>query len=142
MISIRLRNFTVLYPKRSSSWIITLFTRTCHWALSSTRKIESISAQAVCFRNNSIQISGFRRDAGEICDLRHYAASRGICLPTFRDSVSVRCPETTVNNYQKTPRNIPDQPRSHLNPGFRARFLDYNFIVFTYPRPRNVILVE
>jgi hypothetical protein len=35
-------------------------------------------------------ISGFRRDADEICALLgHYAASNGNPLPTFRDNVSV-----------------------------------------------------
>jgi hypothetical protein len=72
---------------------------------------------------------GFRRDVDEICALLgYYAASCSNCLPTFGDNVSVpfsrvknpsraldpcpvkmgptRCPETSVNNYHTTARNI------------------------------------
>jgi hypothetical protein len=66
-------------------------------------------------------ISGFRRDGDEICALlRYYAASCGNCLLTFRDNISVSssrvkksCPETSVNNYHTTPRNIAEECRSH-----------------------------
>jgi hypothetical protein len=71
-------------------------------------------------------ISGFRRDADEICDLlAYYAASSGNPLPTFRDSVSVPSsrvkkysvflemrpigyPETSVKDYHSTLHNIPE----------------------------------
>jgi hypothetical protein len=78
-------------------------------------------------------ISGFHFDVDEISAvLGNYAASSGNCLPTFRDNVSalssrvnspdswplkvglIRCPETSVNNYHTTPRNFPEQRRSHL----------------------------
>jgi hypothetical protein len=69
-------------------------------------------------------ISGFRSDVDEICGLLgYYAASCGNSLPTFRDlSYSdswpvqmgpIRCPETSVNNYQTTPRNTPEDRRFH-----------------------------
>jgi hypothetical protein len=74
----------------------------------------------------------FRRDAGELCVLLvYYAASNGNPLQTFRDNVSVpssrvkksksswtswplkmgpiRCPETSVNDYHSTLRNIPEE---------------------------------
>jgi hypothetical protein len=59
--------------------------------------------------------------------LGYYAALCGNCLPTFRDTVSVPsfsfwtrplklgpigCPETSVNNYQKKLRSIPEDLRS------------------------------
>ena len=62
-----------------------------------------------------------------------YAAQVCIWLPTFRDSVSVpiqglsspeplkirqiRSPETSVANYQPTPRNIPDKRRPPVHGG-------------------------
>jgi hypothetical protein len=75
-------------------------------------------------------ISGFRRDADEICSLLGYnAASSGNFLPTFRDNVSVpssrvkksrplkmgpiRCPETSVKDYHSTLRYTPEERRSH-----------------------------
>jgi hypothetical protein len=77
-------------------------------------------------------ISGFHLDLDEICALQgHYAASSGNPLPTFRDSVSVpsssikksknkslkmvpiRCPETSVMDYNSTLHNIPEERRSH-----------------------------
>jgi hypothetical protein len=79
-----------------------------------------------------IMISDFRRDVDEFCDLLgYYAASRGNCLPTFRDNhlhgSRVRVafllgllaredgiPETSVNNYHKTPRNNPEDRRFHI----------------------------
>jgi hypothetical protein len=46
-------------------------------------------------------ISGFRRDADEICILLgYYAASNGNPLPTFRDNVAVPSPRA------KSPRKI------------------------------------
>jgi hypothetical protein len=42
----------------------------------------------------AILISGFRRDVDEICALLgYYAASCGICLPTFRDNVGKQLPQ-------------------------------------------------
>jgi hypothetical protein len=56
--------------------------------------------------------------------LGYYAASCGNCLPTFRDNVSVpfsrvKSPrrKTSVNNYHTTPRNIPEECRSHQHCG-------------------------
>jgi hypothetical protein len=66
--------------------------------------------------------------------LGYYAASCANYLPTFRDNVSVpfsrvksprrplkmgpiRCPETSVNNYHMTPRNIPEDRRYHQHRG-------------------------
>jgi hypothetical protein len=81
--------------------------------------------------NAATAISGFPRHVDEICALLgYYAASRGNCLPTFRDNVSVpssraksprrplkvvpiRCPETSVNNYHTTPCDIEEECRSH-----------------------------
>jgi hypothetical protein len=76
----------------------------------------------------------------EICALPgYYAASCGNCLPTFRNKVSVPssrvqspfsysdswpvkmgpilCPETLVSNYHMTPRNIPEERRTHQHRG-------------------------
>jgi hypothetical protein len=72
-------------------------------------------------------ISGFRRDVDKICGLLgYYAASCGNCLQTFRDNVSVpswsvkigpiRCPESSVSNYQTAPRNVAEEGRSHVHP--------------------------
>jgi hypothetical protein len=53
-------------------------------------------------------ISGFRRDVNEICALLgYYTASCGNCLP-------IRCPETSINNYHRTPCNVPEERRSYL----------------------------
>jgi hypothetical protein len=66
-------------------------------------------------------ISDFRRDVDEIYALLgYYTASCGNCLPMFRDNVSVRvrvvrCPETSVNNYHTTPRNIAEERRSQIS---------------------------
>jgi hypothetical protein len=50
-----------------------------------------------------ILISGFRRDADEICALLgYYAASCGNCLTTFRDNVSV--PSSPVKSPSKKER--------------------------------------
>ena len=68
-------------------------------------------------------ISVFRRDVDDICALLgYYKASCGNSLPTFRGNVSVpssranmgqiHCPETSVNNYHTTPRNIQKESRS------------------------------
>jgi hypothetical protein len=51
--------------------------------------------------------------------LGYYAASCGNCLPTFWDSWPVkmgpiRCPETSVDNYHTTPRNIQEECRSQM----------------------------
>jgi hypothetical protein len=76
-------------------------------------------------------ISGIRRDVYKICALLgYYTASCDNCLPTFRDNVSVassrvldswplkmgpiRCPETSVNNYHTTSRNIPEGRRNYI----------------------------
>jgi hypothetical protein len=85
-----------------------------------------------CFLNililNSHLLRGLPSDmkteyVHEICALLgYYAASCGNCLPTFRDNVSdswpvkmgpIRCPKTSVNNYHTTPRNNPEERRSH-----------------------------
>ena len=62
-------------------------------------------------------ISGFRHNVDEIrALLGYYAVSCGNCLLMFQDNVLVpssRCPEMSVNNYHTTPRNIPDERRSH-----------------------------
>jgi hypothetical protein len=76
-------------------------------------------------------ISGFRRHVDETCALLgYYASSCGNCLPTFRDNLSIpyllvkspsrkvgpiRCPETSVNHYRTTPRNIPEERRSNVH---------------------------
>jgi hypothetical protein len=69
-------------------------------------------------------ISGFRRDTDEIWALLgYYAASNGNPVPAFRDNVSlpnsrvkkmwrIRCPETSVRDYDSTLRNTPDERRS------------------------------
>jgi hypothetical protein len=67
----------------------------------------------------------------EICALLgYYAVSCGNCLQTFRDNVSasswiamgpIRCPETSVNNYHTTPRNIPEERRSHQYRGGKLK---------------------
>jgi hypothetical protein len=67
-------------------------------------------------------ISGFRRDVDEICPfLGYYAASCRNCLPTFLDNISVPssrrsicCPETSVNNYHTTQRNILEERKSQI----------------------------
>jgi hypothetical protein len=94
-------------------------------------------------------ISGFRSDVDEICALLgYYAASCGNCLPTFRDCYPartfqniryrllafflayldswpvkmgpIRCPETSVNSYHTTSRNIPEESRSLHVKGFET----------------------
>jgi hypothetical protein len=74
-------------------------------------------------------ISGFRRNADEICALLgYYAAENSNPLPTFRDNVSVpssrartasplkigpiRCLETSVKDYHSALRNIPEECKS------------------------------
>ena len=62
--------------------------------------------------------------------LGYYAGSCGNPLPTRLDNVSVpssrvkksenvpiRCPETSVKDYHITPRNIPEERRSHQHRG-------------------------
>jgi hypothetical protein len=78
-------------------------------------------------------ISGFRRDAEDICALlKYYAAMSGSSVPTFRDNLSLissrvkmskntaiflplklgpRGTETSVQNYHSTLRNIQEQRR-------------------------------
>jgi hypothetical protein len=74
----------------------------------------------------SFMISGLLRDVHDICALLgYYAASSGNPLPTFWGNVSVsssrdkmgpiRSPETWVNNYHSTLRNIPEERRSHVS---------------------------
>jgi hypothetical protein len=58
----------------------------------------------------------------------HLQVSRSSSVPTFRDNVSVPssrvkktgstdCPETSVQNYHSTLRNIPEERRSYLHRG-------------------------
>jgi hypothetical protein len=63
----------------------------------------------------SCQISGFRRDAYEICALLgYYAAPNANPLPTFRDNIGpIRCPETSVKDYHSALRNILEGRKSH-----------------------------
>jgi hypothetical protein len=93
-------------------------------------------------QNDTVQAKGiplrpYKHGRCEICALlEYYAASRVNCLPTFRDNVSVplasflsysdslpvkmgsiRCPETSVNSCHTTPRNIPEERRSHQHRG-------------------------
>jgi hypothetical protein len=57
-----------------------------------------------------ILISGFRRDVDAICALLgYYAARTSLSLKMG----PIRSPETSVNNYHTTPRNIPEERRSH-----------------------------
>jgi hypothetical protein len=66
-------------------------------------------------------ISGYRRDIDDICALLGcYAASCSNCLLTFRIRDSwpwriglMRCPESSVSSYRTTPRNVPEERRSH-----------------------------
>jgi hypothetical protein len=51
----------------------------------------------------------------------------GNCLPTFRDNVKmgpIHCPETSVNNYHMTLRNIPEERESHqhCDESLKSRF--------------------
>jgi hypothetical protein len=48
-------------------------------------------------------ISGFRHDGDELCALLGYYSDSWLCLAC--------CPETSVNNYHTTPRNIPEECR-------------------------------
>ena len=78
------------------------------------------------------------RSTNETCSLLgYYARLRGSSVPTFRDNLSVpfqgswtswplnmrptRCPETSVQNYHSTLRNIPEEFRSHLHRGGSLR---------------------
>jgi hypothetical protein len=84
----------------------------------------------------------------KICALlRYYAASSGNPPPTFRDNVAVPssrakksfssrtswpfkmgpicCPETSVEDYHSTPRNIPEQRRPHQYRGGRLKALKF-----------------
>jgi hypothetical protein len=63
-------------------------------------------------------ISGFRSDVDEICaHVGYYVASCGNCFGTNHRSQlqggPIRCPETPVNNYHTTLRNVPEECRSH-----------------------------
>jgi hypothetical protein len=65
----------------------------------------------------------------EICALLgYYAALNGSSVPTFRANLSfpssrdgkmgpIDCPETSVQNYHLTLRNIPEERRSHVHRG-------------------------
>jgi hypothetical protein len=49
---------------------------------------------------------------------------RHVSIIQVHYNVSVRCPETYVNNYHKTPRNIPEERRSqHRGGSLKSRFL-------------------
>ena len=74
-------------------------------------------------------ISGFRRDVDEICGLLgSYTASCGNYLPMFRDKMGpIRCPETSVNNYQTAPCNYPEDHRFDLLPYFYFRQTQQDF---------------
>jgi hypothetical protein len=80
-------------------------------------------------KNDVYMISWFRCHVDDICALLgYYAALIGSSLPTFRDNLSVPssrvkslrplkmvpigCPETSLQNYHTTLRNIPDERRS------------------------------
>ena len=55
--------------------------------------------------------------AFEICTLlRNYAARNVHSLSTFQDNLSgpIGCPETSAKNYYYSPRNFPEECRSHL----------------------------
>ena len=75
-----------------------------------------------------VWLQGFCREIDEICTLLgHYAAYRSNSLPTIRYNPSVQpskfknpkmmgligCLETSLSNYQCTPRNIAEGRRSH-----------------------------
>jgi uracil phosphoribosyltransferase len=62
------------------------------------------------YKWQAFMISGFRRDVDEICALLGYyaASSRPLKMGP------IRCPETSVNNYHMTPRNIPEEHRCEL----------------------------
>jgi hypothetical protein len=61
----------------------------------------------------------------EMCAiLGYYTASCGNCLPTFQENIGPvfkgqesRTLETLVNNYHTTPRNVPEECRSHQHLG-------------------------
>jgi hypothetical protein len=88
-----------------------------------------------CLQYASCVISGFRHGVIEIVLLRCYAALHGSYLVTLRDSLSVpfsgiqkskktikngkaNCPETSINIYQFTLRNIPEERGSLYATGF------------------------
>jgi hypothetical protein len=72
------------------------------------------SARSTFQHGYSSVISGFLHDADEICALLAYnAASSGNPVPTFRDNIPIRCPETSVKNYHSTLRYIPEGRRCH-----------------------------
>jgi hypothetical protein len=91
-------------------------------------------------------ISGFRRDADEICaDLWYNAASSGNPLPTFRDNVSVpssrvkkpkktcsiRCPKTSLKDYRSTLCYTPEERRSQKYRLLKSSFLPLTVIIMT-----------
>jgi hypothetical protein len=47
----------------------------------------------------------------------------------------IRCPETSVNNYHTTARNIPEERRSHQHGGRSLKSKKY-YIFHSYPNDR------
>jgi hypothetical protein len=89
-------------------------------------------------------ISGYRRDADEICALLgYYTVSSGNPLPTFRDNLSVSYPrvkkstkthengadrlsETSVQKYHSKLRNIPEERTSQrASESYSSGYLAY-----------------
>jgi hypothetical protein len=95
--------------------------------------------------------SGFCRDVDEICVLLgYYTALSGRSVPTFRDNLSVPwkvkkktffldlltledgptgCPETSIQTYHSTLRNIPEERRSHLHHGGSLKSCNYGIVL-------------
>jgi hypothetical protein len=106
---------------------------TMHWATrrdtTTKKKTHTRASKRMTGLCALVVISGFRRDADEICALLWcYAESSGNPLPTFRDNVSVTyswtashlkirlisCPETSVKDYHSMLSNTPEEHRDYM----------------------------
>jgi hypothetical protein len=93
------------------------------------RILINYSRKALCDKAGCV-ISGFRRAVDKICVLLGYytalsgSSLRMFSVPFLRVKISswtswplkmgpISCPETSVNNYHSTLRNIPEERRSH-----------------------------
>jgi hypothetical protein len=101
------------------------------WTLITNLKDERGNKSWGTIKETVVLVSGFRREAPEICALLgYYAASSGKFLPTFRNNLSVPssglknwillrmgpicCPETSERTYHYSLRNNPEERSSQM----------------------------
>jgi hypothetical protein len=88
--------------------------------------------------------SGLLRVVDDICALLgYYAALSGRSLPTFRDNlwVPIGCPETSVQNYHSTLRNIPEECRFRFNTKFVFFCRDYVLLYLSIYEITNIFII-